>query len=312
MISAAGAMHPNTFLIGAPKCGTTAIARYLADHPQVFVPIVKEPSFWSVDFNRGSTVVKLETLGDYLALFAGASYERVILDASTSYIASDVALPRILQFAPQAKFIVMLRNPVEVSHAYHMEKVFNCFEDVEDFETAWRMQARRSKGENLPAVCPEPKELQYREIAAIGTQLLRVQRIVPTEQLIVLFHEDLVERPRQLWLALEGFLGIEDDGRLDFPPVGAAHFNRFPRLARLYQNPPKALLPLVRILKRAIVASAAEGGMGAHIKEQLISRKKRPPLREEFRRELEHDFAAEITLLETLTGRDLSAWKECS
>ncbi|SDF96182.1 Sulfotransferase family protein [Celeribacter baekdonensis] len=302
-------LGPNTFLIGAPKCGTTAIARYIAAHPDGFIATIKEPSFWSSDFNKASTMFELNDLDDYLALYNDTE-AKVILDASTGYIASEVAIEAILAFAPAAKFIVILRNPIDLAPAYHMEKVFNCYEDVADFEQAWNLQAARARGESIPPLCPEPKELQYKTMASVGSQLARVQALIPDGQLIVLFHEDLVKQPREVWLALQDFLELDDDGRTDFPSFGSAHFNRFPRLARLYQNPPKAIIPLVRFLKRRVQSSAANGGIGARIKSLLLSGKKRQSLRPEFRQDLVQIFASEITKIEDSTGRNLDHWRK--
>lgn len=299
---------PNTFLIGAPKCGTTALARFIAAHPDGFIAPTKEPSFWSTDFDKASTLFELNDLDDYLALYKGTD-AKIVLDASTSYIASDVAVRDILEFSPKAKFIVILRNPIDMAPAYHMEKVFNCYEDEENFERAWRLQEKRAQGTCIPPHCPEPKELQYKTMASIGRQLARVKALVPEGQLAILFHEDLVKQPREVWLNLQDFLEIEDDGRTDFPSFGSAHFNRFPRFARFYQNPPKAMMPLVRIVKRSVQSSAAKGGLGARIKSILLSGKKRRSSSPEFRQELLQEFAPDISQIEALTGRDLQHWR---
>lgn len=301
--------NPNVFLIGFPKCGTTAIARFCAEHPEGFIADIKEPSFWSSDFKKGQTMFRLDTLDDYVSLYEAAENQSIILDASTSYITSQVAIERILEFNPDAKFVVMVRHPVQVTHAYHMEKVFNCQEDEPDFEAAWRLQSARQEGQNVPSVCVEPKVLQYHSMMSLGTHLARAKDLIPDGQLAVFFHEDFVKEPRRLWLDLQAFLGVEDDGRTEFPALGSAHFNRFPKLARLYQNPPSILLPVIRALKRRAQASAHRGGIGAHIKKALLSGKKRAPLSEAFKEELHVAFEDEIQLLEKVTGRDLSHWR---
>lgn len=303
------APRPNTFLIGAPKCGTTALAHYLSEHPAVFLGYPKEPSFWSTDLTRSDTVTKLTCLDDYLDLYAGAGDARVILDASTRYLFSDVAVPAILDFDPAAKFIVMLRNPVEVAQAYHMEKHFNLFEDVADFEAAWHLQEARKSGRNLPPAAPEPKELQYRDVAAIGTQLGRAMDRIPTGQILVLFQEDMTADPRAVWLRVLAFLGLPDDGRTDFPIVGGAHFNRFPWLAQLYQNPPGPLKPLIRALKKSARGGQSRKSPVAMLKSLLVARGKRADLQPAFHAELQAHFAPEIDRIETLTGRDLSYWR---
>lgn len=301
-----GPTAPNTFLIGAPKCGTTALAQYLSAHPGGFLSYPKEPSFWSDDLKRAQTVVRLGGLQDYLGLYANAGGHSVILDASTSTLFSKTALPAILEFAPQAKFIVMLRNPVEVAQAYHMEKCFNLFENVSDFEQAWRLQDQRAAGLCLPPLCVEPKELMYRDVAALGTQLDRAGALIPEGRLLVLFYEDLRADPRRMWQNVLAFLGLPDDGRCDFPVIGGAHFNRFPALARFYQNPPEPLKPLIRGTKKMLRKDMGGANLAKRL---LVKNKPRDDLSAAFRSELAGFFAPEVEMLEARTGRDLSHWK---
>ncbi|WP_181705514.1 sulfotransferase family protein [Chthonobacter rhizosphaerae] len=299
--------RPNTFLIGGPKCGTTSLAHYLSEHPDVFLGYPKEPSFWSVDLKRSEAVVRLRGLDDYLALYRRAGSAKIVLDASTSYLLSEVAVARILAFAPDARFIVILRNPAEVAHAYHMEKVFNHQEDVEDFETAWSLQQERRAGRRVPPTCVEPAELQYLAVASLGRQLERVTSLVRSEQLLVLFTEDMARDPRAVYLAALGFLGLPDDGRTDFPVVGGAHFNRFRRLSRLYQAPPAILKPLVRSAKRLLrahLSAALKSRMTAAIAEH----RPRAAIPRSFALDLRRAFAADVALTEQLTGRSLRHW----
>lgn len=301
-------MIPNTFLIGAPKCGTTALSAFLAAHPQGFLGYPKEPSYWSFDLAQSGNVARIETETDYLRLYQDAGQARAIVDASTRYLFSGVAVPQILAFNPDARFIVMLRNPVEVAQAYHMEKRFNLSEDQPDFQTAWRLQDQRAAGQMIPPGCPEAKELQYAQIAALGSQLRKVMDVVAPDRLLVLFQQDLADDPRALWLRVQAFLGLDDDGRVDFPVVGGAHFNRFPRLAKLYQSPGPLLQPIVRTAKRLLRTRAGAGVLGA-AKSALVSRGQRAPIPPEFRAELGVHFAPEVALLADLTGRNLDHWR---
>lgn len=301
----ARSVRPNTFIIGAPKCGTTALAAYLSEHPDAFLCYPKEPSFWSFDLRTPDGGPHEDRLDNYLKFYAHGAGKTCVLDASTRYIYSEAAVPRILAFAPDAKFVVILRDPVEVARAYHMEKVFNTFEDITDFREAWELQEARERGEHIPPGCPEPKELQYRKVAALGSQLKRVVETVPEGQLLVLFHQDLATDPRALWLRLQGFLGLKDDGRTEFPVVGGAHFNRFAKLAKFYQNPPKTLVPLVFVVKRALRTGNLGKRAGNVVISALTSRRGRDPIEESFAAELRSAFAGEVALIKALTGREI-------
>ena len=83
---------PNFFVIGAPKAGTTALYRALRQHPDIYLPKLKEPHFFSSD-REGRTGIS-EPL-NYFALFAEVTTERAIGEASASYLASRLAAQRI-------------------------------------------------------------------------------------------------------------------------------------------------------------------------------------------------------------------------
>ena len=92
----------------------------------------------------------------YLKLFDSAPPSTVAIgEGSTVYLASSNAVQRIIAFQPNAKFIVMLRNPVDLVVSSHMQEQSHLNENVESFETAWQLQDERCQGNMMPA--------QYRE-----------------------------------------------------------------------------------------------------------------------------------------------------
>src|SRR4051812_29453240 len=102
---------PDFFIVGAPKCGTTALYEYLASHPYVFMPKTKDPHFFCEDMVGSRHAADLK---DYLALFSDAGPDQIVGEASVWYLFSEVAISKIFALRPDAKFIVMLRDPVEV------------------------------------------------------------------------------------------------------------------------------------------------------------------------------------------------------
>ena len=150
---------PNFFIIGAPKCGTTALSEYLREHPNIYMCTPKEPHYFDYDFEQYREV---ETLDEYLGLFEAATTEHIAIgEASACYLYSSVALEDIYQFAPQAKIIVMLRNPVDLAYSYHSQLLYASDENVPDFEQAWRLQDIRREGKKIPPRCRDSALLQY-------------------------------------------------------------------------------------------------------------------------------------------------------
>ena len=147
-------MKPNFFIVGAPKCGTTALYEYLRPHPNIFMSEVKEPHFFAKDFGA---YPRIKTLREYNAIFAGSTEEHLrVGEASVYYLRSSVAIANIHEFNPEARLIAMFRNPVEMVHSFHSQLLYISEETVADFETAWRLQERRSRGLDLPPAIRSP------------------------------------------------------------------------------------------------------------------------------------------------------------
>ena len=143
---------PNFFIIGAPKCGTTSLAAWLAEHPNIYMSPIKEPHFFCSDFN----VVIIPNEAEYYRLFKKAGDQHMAVgEASTSYLYSQVAVPRIERELPGAKYIVMVRNPVEMAYSLHEEFVFLGAEHIHDFEMAWRLSPKRRAGRIVSRWCSE-------------------------------------------------------------------------------------------------------------------------------------------------------------
>jgi len=291
--------RPNTFIIGAPKSGTTSIARWLGEHPDVFMSTPKEPYY----FCRPSLqLAGIREPEQYAALFAAAQDALVIAEATTAILYDDTALPRILRFAPDARIIVMLRNPVELTLSWYGECVRHLRENIGDFPTAWEAIEDRRVGKRIPPECADPLMLDYRYIASLGSHLGRVRKLVPTKQLHVAFLDDFVTDPRTAWLQLLEFLNLPDDRRAEFAAENVGYFKgnvASYRALRALADKAKQLLRL-------------RGGTGLVEKLARGHRKRRPRLDEEFRSVLRREFEPEISALEQITGRDLSQWRRQS
>src|SRR5438093_448879 len=142
-----GRPRPDFFIVGAPKCGTTAMYAYLRQHPQIFMPFHKEPLFFGSDLTTRYGRMSLE---EYLALFADASRGQRIGEASAWYLYSATAAAEIKAFAPDAQIVVMLRDPVEVMRAQHSQLLFNMQETLTSFAEALAAEADRRAGRRLP------------------------------------------------------------------------------------------------------------------------------------------------------------------
>src|SRR5262245_27125154 len=123
--------QPDVFIVGAPRCGTTAMWQYLGDHPDVYMSPRKEPWFFCRDLRFSDPIPR--TLDAYLANFAEAREQARVGEASAWYLYSREAATAIKAFSPAARIIVMLRDPVAVMHSLHDLHVYAGTEDIADF-----------------------------------------------------------------------------------------------------------------------------------------------------------------------------------
>lgn len=236
-------MKPNSFVIGAPKCGTTAIASYLSEHKDVFFSKPKEPLFWSKDLGIETLSLVPETL---------KQYEEFIAEGSTAYLRSPTAVMNILKYLPHAKFIVMLRDPSEVAYAYHMEQLLTGLEREKDFGAAWSLQPHREMTWDR-SVSKESDSLLYRRIATFSPHIDRLFSLVPPSNRKVILFDTFKSDPGSVYREILAFLGIENDGRTLFEPKNESHAQRFPAISRFLLVPPATLRPLVKALRMSLL-----------------------------------------------------------
>ncbi|WP_062387868.1 sulfotransferase family protein [Demequina iriomotensis] len=299
---------PNTFIVGAPKCGTTALAQYLSERPDVFFSQPKEPHFWATDIPKGRHEMVPANLAEYRALFAAAdpATHAVIGEGSTSYLRSSAAVPAVLGEVPEARFIAMLRDPVEVVQAFHGEQYYVRCEDLQDFEAAWRLQDAREQGHGLPPGAVGDQVL-YRRVAAFADQVERFFAAAPEDQRLVLLLDDLRADPAAAYARALDFLGLPRDGRTEFAPVHQAHAPRFPALSKALLHPPKALVKPMHAARMMLLEHDTPAVRT--LKGKMRVEKPREAISPALEAEIRAWFAPDVARLEDLLGRDLSTWK---
>jgi len=288
-------IKPNFFIIGAPKCGTTSLAAWLAENPEIYFSPTKEPHFFNTDHRRF-----INTLQGYENLFADArEHHRAVGEASVWYMYSTTAVPNILAYNSDARFIVMLRNPVEMAPSLHEELVFTGREDVKDFTEAWNLQELRQSGQHLPSMVWEPKYVQYGAACGVGAQLDRVLQFVRRDRMKIILLEDLAAQPAAVYRSVLEFLEVNDDGRTEFTAHNPAKKRRSALFLRL------AWLSVT--IKSTL---GIEGGLGLwkHFDAWNRTERKRAPIDQQMRASLRDYFRTDVERLQALTGRDLRHW----
>jgi hypothetical protein len=293
---------PDFVVVGAPKCGTTAVHGTLQQHPDLFLSQIKEPHFFAYDLPMRREV---ETIEDYDRLFALAQEAQLRGEASAHYLGSKEATAAILRRRPDAKFIALVRNPLDMFVSWHNE-CFKAFdEDEQDPERAWMAQEERAQGRRIPKLCKEPTFLQYKRVCSLGAQIQSLFRLVPERQRLVMFFDDIQQHPRLAYEHMVHFLGVRDYGTDRFLHENAfarpksAFIARVIRFAHLNPGVKKFRIRLKPILNKHGIQP-----IGWLLRHNLTNALK-PVLSTEFRLELEAAFAPDVQLLGQLLRRDL-------
>jgi hypothetical protein len=295
------------FLVGAPRCGTTSLALALAQHPQVCFSEPKEPHFFTrITEDADLAQLRTEYLGRF---FRPDRLSRAALgEASVSYLYSRQAIALIDRMFPMARFLVMVRNPLEMIPSYHARLLFTLDEDVADFETAWRLQERRAAAQAIPSRCRDPRLLQYAEVGRIGARLADLIALVGKERVKTIVMDDFAAAPMTVYRDVIAFLGLEQQDSLEVVRMNTTKSYRNPAIQRLLMRPPKVAQ---RLLAPPTVGASRPGVVGRLLKrlrKANVIRTHWRPISAALRQEIAACLRDDVALLGRLLQRDLTHW----
>lgn len=292
--------------MGAPKSGTTSLYTMLRQHPQIFMPDLKEPQFFASAprddladwFPREAK--RPHTLDEYLALFSDAQPGQRAGESSTFYISSHTAADRIAEVQPQARIIAILREPVSFLRSLHLTLLLIAYETETDLQVAMSLEQARREGKHIPRHCVRPELLQYSEHVRYVKQLRRFERVFPPGNVLVLINDDLWRDVHAMTRRVLRFLDVDDQH-----PIHPVKTNVTKRAVRS---------PLLRDALESLAAWRGPPRSGRA--EQLLRRGVRSlrrrammgdaaPLDEAFAQELRRRCKPEVVALSEHLGRDL-------
>lgn len=133
----------------------------------------------------------VQRVQDHETLFQSAGGEHLAIGgASVWYLTSANAVENILNYQPQARFIVMLRNPIEMAPALHAEMFLSGHQNVRSFRTAWDLQAVRRRGSHIPPLTWATRRPFYDEICSLGAQIQRPFSLVSKDRVYTILFDD--------------------------------------------------------------------------------------------------------------------------
>ena len=297
----------NLFIVGAAKCGTTSLFRYLEQLPEIFTTEPKEPRFFATDIPDRHRLIKY--LENYENLYRTASANAAYLvDASPAYMYSRNAAKEIHSYNPEAKIIVMLRPPVEAVHSVHAQYLWQCDEDIADFSKAWALSDARSNGKNLPKNCSNPLVVCYKVFALFSEQLERYYRFFKPEQIHVILLEDMQRDVENEFVKVLNFLGLKyNAGSVDFTARNPNTYHRSRWLMRVVRGK-FAGYSLIRDIAKALGLKSLKT-IRSFVTRANTKVEKRRCLDKELHQEIVGHYAADVSRLERLISRDLKHWR---
>ena len=287
---------PDFLVIGAPKAGTTAFHEYLRQHPEIFIPALKnpaffiyeglEPSFW------GKNVVN--NIDTYHSLFQFKTNEKVIGEVSPGYFPDHSAPARIYKYIPDVKLVVILRNPIEraFSQFYFNRQIG--VERYSDFDEALKTEIKIMQGlkhEHNP---------KYIRTGLYHQQLIRYNSFFSENQILILLYDDFLNNPVKELQKTFKFIGVNSDFIPDISikhNVTQIHKSMFLKsIENIFMKGNKKFPFFFDTLKKIAVKirrinSGKLPHIPIHIKKRLI------PI-----------FREDINLLQKKLNRDLSHW----
>lgn len=294
---------PNLFIVGAPKSGTTAMYRYLSVHPEVFMAYRKEMHYFGSDLYKRPHYFFVSDETQYLSMFNAPPEARCIVEASVNYLLSKNAAAEIMTFNPDARVLIMLRNPVDMLYSYHSQLYWGTHEELEDFEAALAAEPERRRGKGIPPGAMMPNALFYREVASYSGPVARYFDVFGRDAVHVILFDDFRVDPEREFMALQEFLGLTPFTLPRFRVVNPNMVTRFRPLMRALQRQPWPvnwlLAPMPDKFRYWFIAKLSR------LNSKVV---KRPPMPSELRKRLTAEFAAEIGCLGELLDRDLSSW----
>lgn len=295
----------NLFIVGAPKCGTTAWAQYLDQHPEIDFSNDKEPHYFCEDFDQFRWARNND---EYQKFFDGAEFtSKYWAEASPMYLYSTVAASKIRNYNPDAKILILLREPVSFLHSYHRQLLNIHEENLKDINAAWSAQKQRSQGQRVPVSNREASFLQYSQVADFAPQVNRYLKQFGPDQVKVLIFEEWTKDPASAFLDVLKFLQLNPISNPDFNVVNAAYQPRNNLLSMVLNRPPRWILRIASTLARLIGRERL--GVAAVLKTANRNPKpndytsasgQTPPFTD--------DLAAHAISVEKLMGRPLPTW----
>jgi hypothetical protein len=205
------------FIVGEQKAGTTYLYNYLRQHPEVCMSVVKEPGYFckdliedSIEFHGENLYYDYTNLKKYHDLFKDFS-KKVVGEATSVYLYSKKAAQEIYQYNPNAKILIMLREPISFLYSLHSQYLKETTEDIEEFMEAYQLYSQRKKGEKIPRRVRSPSLVFYKDRIKYDRNIKRYLDHFDKDQLKIIIFEKFIKNNQKYLNEIMRFLDIDQN-----------------------------------------------------------------------------------------------------
>lgn len=289
---------PNFLIVGAAKAGTTSLFDYLSQHPEIFLPELKESKYftYTTDYagpgseRLNKRVVKTEQ--DYLSLFSSVNKEMAIGEVSPDYLYYyDVAINRISALLGDVRIIIIIRNPVQSAFSAYMHKRRDLLEPLSFEEALKKEEERMAEGWEF---------LWFYKKMGLVSNAIKAYKESFSKVHILLFDE-LISDPSKSVRDIFRFLDVDNNFA---PSLEAQNESGEPKNLKV-QKLIRSQHPMKMLLKKYLPKWVRSGIRSKLQKNNL----KKVAISESMKIELTDYYSDEVNQLEGLLNRDLSKWK---
>ena len=304
-------MKPNLFIVGQPKSGTTALHQFLGQHPEIYMSSIKEPHFFCSDFHLESDraygkprFYDFRSESAYLQLFSKAKNVKVVGESSTNYLYSQVAAEKIHNFNPNAKIIIVLREPAKFLYSLHSHYVKFTEENESNFLTALALESDRQQEKAFSARVTSPSYLYYSHRVQYCQQVKRYRDRFKPEQIKVIIFEDFKAANDEVFRDVLEFLEVDSSFTPEYAAVNVNKEVKFKAINNLINN------PVVKGISKNLLSQEFNEFVRDNIVEKLLwHQAPKATMPEEIKVQLMQQYRGEVEKVSALLGIDLvSKW----
>jgi hypothetical protein len=289
--------YPDFIIVGAPKCGTTALDYFLNQHPSIFMA-KKELHYFGSDLGMIQDEL---TQKEYLAYFNKAHNDQIKGESSVWYLYSKLAAKEIKEFNPTCKIIILLRKPSEMIPSLHSQYIYNNDEKEENFERALNNDLTK----DAPSSFSFRKRPQYIDSALYYKQVNRYITAFGHKQVLIILHEELKNDFDNTYNKVLSFLNVSNTYQPQKEAINQRRKIKNIKLHQASKNPSSTFKKFVRIV---IPSKSIRHYLMTKFDDFNIKKTTATPVSKQTKEKIIDLTRNDIKKLSLLINKDLSSW----